>query len=59
MLDRPRADILFFPPAALIVVRLPRTDHIDAPGVLHHIICSGGIERRQIVLNDANRNDFS
>jgi hypothetical protein len=27
--------------------------------VLHHIICSGGIERRQIVLNDAHRNDFS
>ena len=31
--------------------------HIDAPGVIYHIICFG-IEHRQIFLNDIDRDNF-
>ncbi|MCU0564557.1 MAG: transposase, partial [Desulfobacterales bacterium] len=34
-----------------------RTARIDAPGVLHHVICRG-IERREVFLDDADRADF-
>jgi REP element-mobilizing transposase RayT len=36
---------------------MPRTARLDAPGVLHHVICRG-IERREVFLDDADRADF-
>jgi hypothetical protein len=36
---------------------MPRQSRIDAPGALHHIICRG-IERRDIFIDDLDRNDF-
>ena len=36
---------------------MPRSARIDAPGVLHHII-GRGIERRDVFLGDADRDDF-
>lgn len=35
---------------------MPRTARLDAPGVLHHVICRG-IERREVFLDDADRAD--
>ena len=34
-----------------------RQARIDAPGILHHIICRG-IERRRIFTDDDDRDDF-
>jgi len=36
---------------------MPRHPRIDAPGVLHHVICRG-IERGAIFTDDADRDDF-
>lgn len=36
---------------------MPRQPRIDAPGILHYIICRG-IERRPICIDDDDRNDF-
>jgi len=36
---------------------MPRLARLDAPGVLHHVM-GRGIERRDIFLNDEDRNDF-
>ncbi len=36
---------------------MPRQSRIDAPGALHHVICRG-IERRNIFLNNTDRDDF-
>ena len=36
---------------------MPRLARLDAPGILQHII-GRGIEKRNIFLNDADRNDF-
>ena len=36
---------------------MPRLARLDAPGVLHHVI-GRGIERKNIFLTDADRNDF-
>ena len=36
---------------------MPRLARLDAPGILHHVM-GRGIERRQIFLNDIDRNDF-
>ncbi len=36
---------------------MPRLARLDAPGVLHHVM-GRGIERRKILLNDIDRNDF-
>ncbi len=36
---------------------MPRQPRIDAPGILHHIICRG-IERRRIFTDDNDRDDF-
>ena len=36
---------------------MPRQVRIDAPGILHHIICRG-IKRRCIFIDDDDRDDF-
>jgi len=36
---------------------MPRLARLDTPGVLHHVM-GRGIERRNIFLNDTDRNDF-
>ena len=36
---------------------MPRKARIDAPGALHHIICRG-IERRNIFIDDTDKNNF-
>ena len=36
---------------------MPRTARLDAPGVLHHVICRG-IERRAVFLDGTDRDDF-
>ena len=36
---------------------MPRLARLDAPGVLHHVI-GRGIERKKILLNNRDRNDF-
>jgi putative transposase len=36
---------------------MPRLARLDAPGVLHHLM-GRGIEKRNIFLNDTDRNDF-
>jgi len=36
---------------------MPRGPRLDAPGTLHHVIVRG-IERRKIVDNDKDREDF-
>lgn len=36
---------------------MPRQARIDAPGALHHIICRG-MERKEIFLDDGDRDDF-
>lgn len=36
---------------------MPRRARLDAPGTLHHVIIRG-IEKRLIVREDAERNDF-
>ncbi len=36
---------------------MPRQPRIDAPSILHHIICRG-IERRRIFTDDNDRDDF-
>ena len=36
---------------------MPRGPRLDAPGTLHHVIIRG-IERRRIVDNETDRNDF-
>jgi len=36
---------------------MPRKSRIDAPGALHHIIIRG-IERRKILLDDFDRENF-
>ena len=36
---------------------MPRLPRLDAPGVLHHVI-GRGIERKEIFLNNRDRNDF-
>jgi putative transposase len=36
---------------------MPRTARLDAPGVLHHVICRG-IERRAVFLDDTDHADF-
>ena len=38
-------------------VEMPRGPRLDAPGTLHHVIVRG-IERRKIVDNDKDREDF-
>ena len=40
-----------------MVFFMTRQARIDAPGALHHIICHG-IERRQIFVDDADRDHF-
>ena len=37
---------------------MPRGPRLDAPGTLHHVIVRG-IERRKIVDNDTDREDFA
>jgi len=37
---------------------MPRKSRIDTPGALHHIIARG-IERRKILTDDHDRDDFS
>jgi len=37
--------------------KMPRKARIDAPGALHHIICSG-IERRKIFCDDTDRDNL-
>jgi putative transposase len=36
---------------------MPRSARLDAPGVLHHVM-GRGIEKRNIFLNDEDREDF-
>ena len=36
---------------------MPRGPRLDAPGTLHHVMLRG-IERRRIVDNDTDREDF-
>ncbi len=36
---------------------MPRLARLDAPGILHHVM-GRGIERKKIVVNDTDRNDF-
>ena len=36
---------------------MPRQARLDAPGVLHHVIIRG-IERRNIFMEDADRDDL-
>jgi hypothetical protein len=36
---------------------MPRRARIDAPGALHHVMCRG-IERRRILWEDSDRDDF-
>ena len=36
---------------------MPRLARLDAPGVLHHVM-GRGIERKEIFLNNKDRNDF-
>ena len=36
---------------------MPRLARLDAPGVLHHVM-GRGIERRKILINKKDRNDF-
>ncbi|HSM90594.1 MAG TPA: transposase, partial [Desulfobacterales bacterium] len=49
--------LLYFTGVAWYPDLMPRSARIDAPGVLHHII-GRGIERRDVFLGDADRNDF-
>ena len=37
---------------------MPRQAHIYAPGALHHIIIRGGIERKAIFKDHADRANF-
>lgn len=36
---------------------MPRKARLDAPGTLHHVIIRG-IERKKIIINDQDRQDF-
>jgi len=36
---------------------MPRLTRLDSPGILHHVM-GRGIERKEIFLNDTDRNDF-
>ena len=36
---------------------MPRLARLDAPGILHHVM-GRGIERKKILINDTDRNDF-
>jgi REP element-mobilizing transposase RayT len=49
--------LLYFSGVICYSGHMPRSARIDAPGVLHHII-GRGIERRDIFLGDADRDDF-
>ncbi len=40
-----------------VVINMPRSARLDAPGVLHHVM-GRGIEKRKIFLNDEDRSDF-
>ena len=44
-------------PGQIKGVEMPRGPRLDAPGTLHHVIVRG-IERRKIVDNDKDREDF-
>ena len=37
---------------------MPRGARLDAPGMLHHVIIIRGIERGNIVSDDADRDNF-
>jgi len=49
--------LLYFSGVICYSGHMPRSARIDAPGVLHHII-GRGIERRDVFLGDADRDDF-
>ncbi len=52
-----RLPVLYANPSKARLTAMPRQARLDAPGTLHHIIVRG-IERRKIIDDDTDREDF-